>query len=401
MELRVAKIASFEFRHEYFAEAGFDWKSNWPATYTENLLPIVKPTTQTIRQMESAALRLKITPRGFDIYTEVKDKAGKLFAVYGTEENMVLYFNLFIPALSWPLFTRQIGEAVGLAVFSNLSGSKPTGGTELFLHNEVKTSAAGVKPPGTLVRKANKVYEALQRTNSQPPGAHWAELDTGVDFTSLSNRISLYHGNVLVSEPSLQNGTVVIKDVYEVVVFQKTFSASTTEKEVSVDVNHLMEGIYTYHFNGALRDTFYLDRPSKQSGFGVLALALQGTPNALPVAKRLAEEWLPVANGTGALQAGEINPRNFIIHFLQPTAKWRYAFSRDLAIPNGDVPTEYEKVSNTIYQSKKAKALQRTSSGPDFGLSQNLPAPGLAVLAEQLNGSQELEAFVSTTYVNV
>jgi len=110
---------------------------------------------------------------------------------------------------------------------------------------------------------------------------------------------------------------------------------------------------------------------------------------------------LPVANGTGTLQAGEINPRTFIIHFLQPTAKWRYAFSRDLAIPNGDVPAEYEKVSNIIYQTKKAKALQRTSSGPDFGLSQKLPAPGLATLGQQRNGSQELEAYLSTTYVNV
>jgi hypothetical protein len=401
MELRVAKIASFEFRHEYFAEPGLDWKTNWPAGYTENLLPKVKPTLHTVKQMESGGLRLKVTPRGFDIYTEVKEKAGKLFAVYGTEENMVLYFNLFLPALSWPLFTRQIGEATGLAVFSNLNGSKPAGGTEMFLHNEVIASAAGVKPPGTVVRKANKVYEALQRTNSQPPGAHWAELGTGTDFTTLSNRVSVNHGRVLVSELDLKNATVEIFDVYEEVVLQKTFSASTTEKEVSIDVNHLKEGLYTYHFKGALRDTFYLNRPSEQNGFGILALALQGLPGALPVAKRLAEEWLPVANGTATLQAGEINPRTFIIHFLQPTAKWRYAFSRDLSIPNGDVPAEYEKVSNIIYQTKKAKALQRTSSGPDFGLSQRLPAPGLATLGQQRNGSQELEAYLSTTYVNV
>ena len=401
MELRVAKIASIEFRHEFFAELGFDWQTSWPATYTENLLPLVKPTLNTAETAQNFGLYIRSSKRGFDIFCEVKSSGGKLIAVYGGGKNTILHFNLFSPSLSWPLFTRSLGAAKGVAHFSNLFGLKPDGSSDLYLHNEVIASGAGTKEPATVVRKTNTVYEALQRTTTQPPGASWAELGTSIDFSTLSNRVNINRGSLLVSEPNLKNALVEIKNVYDQVALQKTFSASTTEKEVGIDIKHLNEGVYSYHYNGSLRDTFFLTKTTEPTGFGLLSIALQGAPNEIPVAHRLTEEWLPIANGTGALLAGETNPRTFIVHLLQPTAKWRYAFSRDLSIPNGDVPSDFEKISNTIYQSKKAKALQRTSRGPDFGFNQNLPAPGIAMLGQQLNGSQELEAYVSTTYVNV
>jgi hypothetical protein len=401
MELRVAKIASIEFRHEYFAETGFDWNADWPPTYTESLLPLVKPSKQTKQFLENSSWYLKRSRRGLAIYAEVKNEGGKLIAKLGTGQNTILYFKLSAPTLSWPLFTRNLKAEKGIALFGNLSGSKPSGSTNLYLHNEVLASAAGTKEPATVVRKASKVYEALERTNSQPPGAFWLEIGTGVDYTTLSNAISVNRGSVLVSEPSLANATVEIKDVYGRVVLQKSFASDSTEKEANLDLKHLDEGVYSYHFNSALRDTFYLAEESESLGFGLLVVAIQGNPDGLPIAQRLDEEWLPVSNGTGSKLKGEINPREFIIHFLHPTAKWRFAFSRDLTIPNSDVPSDYEKVSTTIYQSKKARALQRTSKGPDFGLNQNLPAPEPSILLRQLNGSEELEAFISTTYVNV
>lgn len=401
MELRVAKIASIEFRHEFFAEPGFAWQTEWPATYTEDLLPKVKPTRKTATDLQNYGLLFRKSQRGFDIYSEVKKTGGKLMALYAGGKNVTFHFNVHSPTLSWPLFTRSLGAANGVAYFSNRFGLKPGGSSDLYLHNEVIASGAGTKEPATVVRKANTVYEALQRTTTQPPGASWAELGTGVDFTTMSNRLNVNRGSVFISEPDLKNAVIEIKDAYDQIALQKTFSATITEKEVSLDIKHLNEGVYSYHFNGTLRDTFFLAKNTEPSGFGILSIALQGAPDDLPLSHRLPEEWLPVANGTGVLQAGEINPRTFLIHFLQPTAKWRYAFSRDLAIPNSDIPSDFEKISNTIYQSKKAKALQRTSSGPDFGLNQNLPAPGIAMLGQELNGSQELEAFVSTTYVNV
>ena len=401
MQLQVKNIASVQFRHQYFAPEGFDWDAGWPETYNEALIPVVLPTVATKAKMEDFGLYFRASKYGFDLYAAVRKTGSDFFTEKSAKQNATLYFYVIKPFLAWDYSTRNLASAIGLTVFSNLNGFHSGGGETRYLHNEVIASAAGDKQPGTLVRKGNKVYEALQKTNSQPPSANWNEVGEHIDFTTLSNNIPLNTGIVRLQETSLANKVFTVHDIYDSVVFEKVFLADTTEKETGVAIDMLPEGIYSYRLDGTEKGKVYLAKQVPNATFGILAIALQGEPDKVPLPHKLDEAWLPIANGSQSLGQDQINPRTFAIHFMNNTAKWRYIFNKDIGIAPGDVPSTFKKDSATLYESKKAIPILAGSAGPDFGLDQRLPAPAVGRLTPQLNGSEELEAYVSEIYVNV
>lgn len=401
MQLRVLNIASVQFRHQFFAPQGFDWETDWPTNYPTELLPVAEPTKETKAQLEDLGLYIRTSKKGFDIYAAVKQDGNTFLLERPADKNTILYFYLKKPAPIWDYFTRNTAANKGLVIYSNLSGFHSGGVPTRYLHQEVIESAAGEKPPGTLVRKGTKVYEALKKTSSQPPGTNWEETGQHIDYSTLSNTIPLNTGMIRLNEPSLAGATLTVHNSYDQQIFTKIFPAGSTEKESSVAIDHLAEGLYTYKLNGTIKGNFYLASQVPASTFGILCLALQGKPMDIPPANRLDQDWLPIGNGTQTKALGEVNPRVFAVQFIHNTALWRYIFSTDIGIKASDVPSTYKKNSSTEYESKKAIPILASSAGPDFGLAQRLPAPQPGRLTPQLNGSDELEAFISEIYVNV
>ena len=401
MQLRVLNIASVQFRHQFFAPQGFDWENSWPDNYSADLLPIAEPTTTTKALFDDLGLYFRTSKKGFDIYAAVKQDGAKFLQEKPADKNAFLYFYLKKPAPIWDYFTRSNAAENGFVIYSNLSGFHSGGGATRYLHQEVIPSAAGDKAPGTLVRKGTKVYEAVKKTSSQPPGSNWEETGQHVDFSTLSNTIPLNTGMIRLAEPSLANALLTVHDRYDNVVMEKSFPSDSTEKESSVAIDFLEEGIYSYKLNGTLKGTFYLAPKVPATTFGILCIAIQGKPLIITPAQRQDEDWLPIANGTQTKALGEVNPRSFAVHFINNTALWCYVFSSDLGIKASDVPSTYKKNSSIEYESKKAIPILASSTGPDFGLAQRLPAPQPGRLTPQLNGSDEIEAFISEIYVNV
>ncbi len=402
MELRVEQIVGVSFRHNFFAEENHDWLSAWPSTYPEFELPVAIPTNRTQQLMSDLGLYFRKSDRGFNLFAQVKEDAGDFIAERKSNTNNHLLFYLCAPHSNWSVYTKGASELDGLVVYSNLNGLNGTGSdTSQYLHDEIPASGAGEKEPGTLVRKSNKVYEALTKTNSQPPGANWVDLGSHTNFSNLSNTFKINRGKLLVEETDLANGTVQVFDVYDNEVFSYTFDSGSTEKQRWLEIDHLIEGVYSWRYNASPRGTFLKVSKTPLNCFGVFMLYLQPNQSVIPGAHQLDEEWLPIANGSGSLSNNQINPREFTIHFLPNRAVWRYRFSRDLGIPNGDVPSEYQKIDPITYQSKKAKAITKFTKGPDFGLDVPLPAAQAGILLPQYNGGNTVENYVSEIYVNV
>ncbi len=402
MELRVENIASFEFRHEYFVEQGYNWHAAWPATYPKEEIPQIIPTGETALKLADLGFYFRKNERGFDLFAQVVEDGGTFLTERKTDTNHVLCFFVSAPNPHWYQYTKGGEKGAGLAVFSNINGFKSGGadGTR-YIHNDIQNSAAGSKEPGELVRKSNHVYEALKSTNTQPAGADWEDLGKHTNFTTLEQRVEINRGSLFVGETTLAGATVRILDVYDEVVWSYTFDLGSAEKQRTFDISDLPEGIYSWQLNASDRGTFLICAKEPTGCFGLVMLYLQPKQTEIPVSLQLQEEWLPIANGSGSLNAFEINPRTFVVHFLTNRAKWKYIFNRDLAIPNGDIPATYDKLGNTVYQSKKPIAITKLESGPDFGLDQRLPAAKAGILLPQYNGGNTVETYVKEIYVNV
>lgn len=402
MELRVENIASFEFRNEYFANQGHDWKASWPKSYPKEEIPLIIPTRKTEQKLNDLGLYMRSSERGFNLLSQVKKEGSTFLTERKTNTNHVLCFFLSAPNPFWNQYTKGGEKGSGLAIYSNLTGYKSAGadGT-LYLHDELPSSAADTKEPGALVRKGNHVYEALKRTDTQAPGANWEDLGLHTNYTTLEQKVPVNRGTLVVEANTLAGAAITIKDIYDTVVWSYTFDAGSTEKRRSFDIADLEEGIYHWQLNTIEQDTFLICENEPTGCFGLVMLYLQPNQTEIPGSQQLSEEWLPIANGGGSLSAFEINPRNYVVHFLANRAKWKYIFSRDLAIPSEDVPASYAKLGDVIYQSKKPIPITKLESGPDFGLDQRLPAATAGILLPQYNGGNTVESYVKEIYVNV
>jgi hypothetical protein len=401
MELRVEKIATFDFRHDYFVESGFDWSASWPDTYPKIDVPAVAPTVETQQKLRNLGLYFRKSNRGFHLFAQVVEETGVFLTERKPKTNQVLLFFLTAPHPHWNQYTGGGENNEGLTVFSNLTGLKSTDaeGT-LYVHDEIENAAPGDFEPGALVRDSNHVYEALKKTNTQPPGADWTDLGTHTNFSLLTNKVGINRGKLEVEDASLASAVVTVKDVYGTLVWSYSFDSGSTEKKRAFDISHLAEGLYSWQLNAVEQNSFLICSKEPVNAFGLLMLYVQPVPTEIPAPQRLAEEWLPIANGTESLDANEINPRQYVIHFLPKRAKWKYIFSRDLEIPSEDVPTTYEKLSNTSYQSKSPIAITKLETGPDFGLDQRLPAASAGIRLPQYSGNA-VESYVKEIYVNV
>jgi len=402
MEIRVEKIVSVEFRHDYFKDANTDWLENWPKGYSAFGLPNVKPSKWTIKKLEDLGLFLKSTEKGFDIYAEVKSVGNKFFVKRPSQDNIELNFFVFARDARWLNQTRQNQEKTGLAYFSNYIGFK-TGGSEsaYFLHNEIPDAAAGTKAPGSLARKTNKVYEATELTTTQPPGSKWADLGTHQNFTTMSNQLKTINKSLLLVGGPFAGKTVDIKNVFGEVVLTETIEGTSTEVQLNIDIESLPEGKYSYEIDNVKQEDFWLQK-SNADALGVVQLVLLGKPSALPPAFLLDQEWLPIGNGSSAVDTGEINPKTFVLHFLPNRAKWKYILNKELTIDPADISAAgYQKLSNTTFLSNNSITLNKEAKGADFGLENRFPAPANNVLKTLKNGSDEVENYVTEIFVNV
>ena len=403
MQIRVEKIVSLQFRHDYFSNELLDWELEWPETYNREFIPTITIPRSTQKKLENWGLFFRASGKGFDLYASVKEDSGKLYLERSIEENSEFYFFIQPPQNNWSQFTRKIGSEKGLIFYSNQNGFKAPGSNSItYLHNEIQDSYDGVKVAGQLIRKGNKVYEALERTSTKPPGSTWSELGNKVDFTTLSSTIDYLDRFLRISETSLANKNLEIKDNYGNVVFSKTFEASSEEKETSIDLTELNEGVYSYEIDAVLKGTFFKTENFPKGTIGVIQIVLQNNTAIIPGPQKLDEGWLPVANGTGSLNNLEINPRQFIIHFLPNRANWKYILTKDIGVEAADVTAAgYQKLSNTEFISNESITISKDALGADFGLDQRLPAASASLLIPQLNAIDEIKSYVSEIYVNV
>lgn len=403
MEIRVAKIASVEFRHDYFKEVGTSWTNAWPKSYQPFYLPKIEVATNTKSVLQNLGLVVKTSAKGFDFFAEVKSVGNKLFLKKHNKTNLNLNFYLQAPDAEWAKYTRKNSTSGGILYFSNTNGFK-TGGAEagLYLHNEIAASAAGKKGPGTLVRKSNKVFEALELTSTQPPGAKWVDLGTHTNFTVGATKIAVKNTSLLLTGGPFAGKTISLKNNFGVLVLSKTIESDSTITELNIDLESLPEGKYSCELNGVLQEVFWVDKNVNSRAIAVLNLVLQGNPAEITPALLLNQEWLPVGNNSAGLQHAEINPTTFVIHFLPNRAKWKYVLNKNVAINAADVNAAgYQKLSDTEFISKDSITLNKQAKGADFGLTNPLPAPPNQVLKTLKNGSNEVENYLSEIFVNV
>lgn len=403
MQLRVEKIATIEFRHDFFKSSGLDWNADWPSAYTQDFIPSVKISNSCKRKLVDWGIFLRSSPKGFDLFAEVKQSGNSFLLTRPQQKNTELYFFLIQPQNEWGNITKTTGLLDGLNLFSNTSGTKPPGASSnYFLHNEIPDSYNGTKQAGEVVRKGNKVYEAKELTSTKPTGSKWTEIGSKIDFTTLSNRIQPITRYLRISEGSLAGALIEVKDIYENVVYTETLDALSTEKEKSIDISQLNEGVYSYTINAIEKGRFLKVDDLPKRAFAAVQLVLQNNPADLTAPQKLTEEWLPVANGEDVLQAGEINPRQFIIHFLPNSAKWKYLFSKEIPIEVSEVNSAgFQKLTNTAFISDDIITINKYAQGADFGLDQRLPAASTNLIIPQYNASDEIESYVSEIYVNV
>ncbi len=403
MEIRVAKIASIEFRHDYFKEGGTNWTETWPKSYQPFYLPKISATTSTKSVLQNLGLVVKTSAKGFDVFAEVKTVGNKLFLKKHNKTNLNLNFYVLAPDTEWAKYTRQNSALGGIHYFSNTNGFK-TGGAEtaLYLHNEIAASAAGKKGPGTLVRKSNKVFEALELTSTQPPGAKWADLGTHTNFTVNAAKIAVKKSSLLLTGGPFAGKTIGLKNNFGALVLSKTIESDSTITELNIDLESLPEGKYSFELNGVFQEVFWVDKIVNSRAIAVLNLVLQGNPAEINPSLLLNQEWLPIGNNSAGLQHAEINPTTFVIHFLPNRAKWKYILNKNLAINQADSNAAgYQKLSDTEYLSKDSLTLNKQAKGADFGLTNPLPAPQNSVLKTLKNGSNEVENYLSEIFVNV
>jgi hypothetical protein len=78
MQIRVEKIWSLIFRHEFFKLGGQDWITDWPMGYTSDHIPKVEPTNRTKTLLGNMGFYLRNTDKGLEVYAGVKE-AGNSF----------------------------------------------------------------------------------------------------------------------------------------------------------------------------------------------------------------------------------------------------------------------------------------------------------------------------------
>ncbi len=400
MRIKFSKIASIELRHDYFYSTGLDWSSDWPKEYTKEFLPKIHPTKSTYKFLEDLGLRLVKDQRGISIYAEIREDAGVYFLEKEINKNIILEFEIEPPFPTWFNNTRSYNKESQFCLYSNKEGFKS--GSEFYLHNEIATTSAGFKEPSELRRSGLKVFEALERTNTQPPGAKWRDLGSNKNYTTLSNTIDLKKSSVLFKDTTLAGKTISVNNVYDEEVFSKTIEVSSTINQLYVDLSFLPDGKYSSLIDGVKQENFYLGKNIRKNRFGIIRLFIQSNPSIIPAPHQINQEWLPIGNGTSSLAIGQVNPINFVIHFLPHIARWKYIVNKDLNINPADVTSAgYQKLSNTEFISNEAQTISYKNTGADLGLTNKFPAPGSTVLETLKNGSGETVSYVSEIFVNV
>lgn len=399
MQIQVKKIASVEFRHDYFAEPGYNW-STWPSGYTGQFIPGVHPDIPTIRALHDLGLVLRPSERGFDLFALVRHSGGKIYTERSAQRNLSLRFIASAPSHTWKLFTKSISPSGRLAYFSNAMAKRPDANGPIFLHDETPDWTAKTYDPGAIATRNNKVYEALERNNTQPPSNKWLEIGGKQKFTSLSNNLMYVRHKVEVTHVSLANTALEIRDLHGRVNLREAFGPGSELKHFTCKIDHLPEGIYALFLNDVEQMRFYRSSSLPQHAFAVLELEIQGIPGDLQQGNRIAEDFLFISNGNGSLDTGQINPKTYCVHFLPNTSIWSYQFNLDPQIDPGAIPTDYKKESDTVFSSKKAKPIRRTSLGPDLGLENPLPAPTPSIPVPNRNGSNETESYTTKIQLN-
>lgn len=399
MQIRVKKIAAVEFRHEYFAGPGHDW-THWPVEYTRHFLPKIQPDAPTLAALHDLGLILRSSDRGFDLFALVSESSGKFYTERSTIRNLSLRFVLSAPDNTWKLFTKAATPAGQLAYFSNALASQPDASGPVYLHDETPDWTAGTYAPGAIVSRNNKVYEALERNNAQPPSNTWLEIGGKQKFTTLSNSLVYHRDKVHVTAVSLANVELEIRDMNGKVHLHEAFGGGSELTDYTWKIDHLPEGVYVLFLNDAEQIRFYRSNSLPQQAFAILEFDVQGIPEDLPVNRRIDEDFLLVANGNGSLDAGQINPKVYCVHFLPQTSIWSYEFNLDPQVDPGAIPSDYRKESDTVFSSKEAQPIRKSSVGPDLGLVNRLPAPSPSLPIPNRNGSNETESFTTKIYLN-